>query len=495
MGKPTWRTALSDRIPGGRDGRRMLTVTFVDRIGSGLWGATATLYFTYAAGLGTAEIGVLLAVSGCVGIAGPPLGGLLADRVPLRPLLIIVQLVRAVASLALLTTTDLGLLLAITSVGSLGDRAASVLTKLYATRVAGPERVRYQAISRTAMNVGWAVGGLAAAAALTGGTVTVYRWLLIGDALSFLASALFTLGCAEPPSAARIAAKSTPASGASASGASASGASASGASASGASASGASASGGSASGASAPSGSEPGVSAPSAPTPDASAPSDSASSDSASAPGKTAAPNPWRDRRYLTYTASEAVLFLDDSVFKIGLPLWAVTATSAPHQLVPLLLVLNNVLVVLFQVPFARFGATPHTARTSLWPLAGAFLLGGAALAASTVGAPWLAAVTLVLAATAFTVAEMLHATISWELSVVLAPPTAQGAYLGVHGLAQAVQRSAGPLAVTAAIAAGPLGWLGLGAGLAAMCGAQHHLVRDRGDGALSVATATVSEH
>ncbi|MGA6160945.1 MFS transporter [Stenotrophomonas sp. NPDC087984] len=441
MGKPTWRTALSDRIPGGRDGRRMLTVTFVDRIGSGLWGATATLYFTYAAGLSTAEIGVLLAVSGSVGIAGPPLGGLLADRVPLRPLLIIVQLVRAVASLALLTTTDLGLLLAITSVGSLGDRAASVLTKLYATRVAGPERVRYQAISRTAMNVGWAVGGLAAAAALTGGTVTVYRWLLIGDAISFLASALFTLGCAEPPSAARIAAKSSPAP------------------------------------------KESAESALNEPTP------------SEFASRKTTAPNPWRDRRYLTYTASEAVLFLDDSVFKIGLPLWAVTATNAPHQLVPLLLVLNNLLVVLFQVPFARFGATPHTARTSLWPLAGAFLLGGAALAASTVGTPWLAAVTLVLAATAFTVAEMLHATISWELSVVLAPPTAQGAYLGVHGLAQAVQRSAGPLAVTAAIAAGPLGWLGLGAGLAAMCGAQHHLVRDRGDGALSVAPVTVSEH
>ncbi|MBI0319040.1 MFS transporter, partial [Streptomyces javensis] len=206
-------------------------------------------------------------------------------------------------------------------------------------------------------------------------------------------------------------------------------------------------------------------------------------------------PNPWRDRRYLAYTASEAVLFLDDSVFKVGLPLWAVTATSTPHQLVPLLLVLNNLLVVLFQVPFARFGATPHTARTSLWPLAAAFLAGGAALAASAVGAPWFAATTLVLAATAFTVAEMLHATISWELSVVLAPSTAQGAYLGVHGLAQAVQRSVGPLAVTAAIAAGPLGWLGLGAGLAAMCGAQRHLVRDRGDGALSVAPVTVSEH
>ncbi|WP_329618513.1 MFS transporter [Streptomyces sp. S465] len=430
MGTSARRTALIERIPGGRDGRRMLIVGFVDRIGSGLWGATAALYFTYAAGLGTAEIGLLLAVSGGVGIAGPPLGGLLADRIPLRPLLITVQLARAAASLALLTTTDLRLLLAIASVGSLGDRAASVLTKLYATRVAGPDRARYQAINRTAVNIGWGVGGLIAAAALTGGTITVYRWLLIGDALSFLASALLTLGCAEPPSASRIAAESAP--------------------------------------------------SPSEPAP---------------AAEKTAAPNPWRDRRYLAYTASEAVLFLDDSVFKVGLPLWSVTATSAPHQLVPLLLVLNNVLVVLFQVPFARFGATPRTARTSLWPLAGAFLLGGAALAVSTAGAPWLAAVTLLLAATAFTVAEMLHATISWELSVALAPSTAQGAYLGVHGLAQAVQRSAGPLAVTAAIAAGPLGWLGLGAGLAAMCGAQRHLVRDRGDGALSVAPVTVSEH
>ncbi|WP_349344987.1 MFS transporter [Streptomyces rapamycinicus] len=430
MGKPTRRTALSDRIPGGRDGRRMLIVTFVDRIGSGLWGATATLYFTFAAGLSTAEIGVLLAVSGAIGIAGPPLGGLLADRVRLRPLLISVQLVRAAASLALLTTTDLRLLLAIASVGSLGDRGAAVLTKLYATRVAGSERVRYQAISRTAMNVGWAVGGLAAAAALTGGTVTVYRWLLIGDALSFVASALFTLGCAEPPSASRIAAKSASTSASASASASAS------------------------TSASASASAEPGESTPAecAPAPAEPEPEPA----SASVSEKTTAPNPWRDRRYLAYTASEAVLFLDDSVFKVGLPLWAVTATSTPHQLVPLLLVLNNLLVVLFQVPLARFGATSHTARTSLWPLAGAFLAGGAALAASTVGAPWFAAVTLVLAATAFTVAEMLHATISWELSVVLAPPTAQGAYLGVHGLAQAVQRSAGPLAVTAAIAAGP---------------------------------------
>ncbi|GGY03085.1 MFS transporter [Streptomyces hiroshimensis] len=422
------------QIPGGPDGRRMLAVTFVDRTGSGLWGATAVLYFTYVAGLGTAQIGLLLGVSGAIGIAGPPLGGLLADRVPLRTLLATVQALRAVASLALLTTTDLGLLIAITAVGSLGDRASSVLTKLYATRIAGPDRSRYQAVNRTVSNVGWAVGGLAAAAALAAGTTAVYRWLLVGDALSFVAVALLTLRCGEPPSASRVVKAGGPAAG--------------------------------------------------------------------SGEGREGAEarvarvtNPWRDRRYLAYTATEAVLCLDDSVFKVGLALWAVTATPVPHGIVPLLLVLNNVLVVCFQVPFARFGTTSEKARTSLFPLAAAFLAGGAALAASATGTRWIAVAALTLAATAFTVAEMLHATVSWELSVALAPPTAQGAYLGVHGLASAVQRSIGPVAVTGTIAAGPLGWLGFGAGLAVICLAQRRLTRDDGETALSVPRITVSEH
>ncbi|MEV5380477.1 MFS transporter [Streptomyces nondiastaticus] len=421
------------QIPGGRDGRRMLAVTFVDKAGSGLWGATAALYFTYVAGLRTAEIGLLLGIAGAVGIAGPPLGGLLADRVPLRPLLAAVQALRAVASLALLTTTDLRLLLAVTAVGSLGDRASSVLTKLYAARVSGPDRSRYQALNRTVSNVGWGVGGLVAAAALSTGTTAVYRWLLTGDALSFAAIALLTLRCGEPPSPSQVVAT-----------------------------------GGTGAGTGAP-----------------------AAQKAAPVPG----PHPWRDRRYLAYTASEAVLFLDDSVFQVGLALWTVKATTLPHEAVPLLLVLNNVLVVCFQVPFARFGRTPAKARGTLFPLAAAYLGGGAALAASATETRWLAATALTLAATAFTVAEMLHATVSWELSVALAPPTAQGAYLGVHGLAQAAQRSAGPLVVTGAIAAGPLGWLGLGTALAVMSLAQRRLTRDDDETAMSVPRITVSEH
>ncbi|MEV7076063.1 MFS transporter [Streptomyces sp. NPDC093990] len=402
----------------------MLAIALVDRIGSGLWASVSVLYFTYVSDLSLAQVGTLAAAAGAIGIAGAPLGGKLADRFPLTRILLIVQLVRAVASCALLTTQNYALLIAFSAVGGLGDRAASILTKLYATRVAGPDRVRYQAFHRTVANAGWALGGLSAAAALTLGTTTAYQWLLAGDALSFVASALLTLRCGEPPSPSRTVVTSKH-------------------------------------------------------------------------PVPAAGPaNPWRDRTYLAYVATETVLFLDDAVFKVGLPLWIAHASNAPNGLAPLLMVLNNVMVVALQVPLARFGTTTAAARKLLLPLSATFALGGVAMALAATGGTLTAIALLTAAATAFTTAEMLHATISWELSVALAPDTAQGAYLGVHGLAQSVQRTFGPLAVTAAIATGPTGWALFGTAVAMTCTIQHRLVRGRlTQTSLSVPPITVSEH
>ncbi|MER8016229.1 MFS transporter [Streptomyces griseoluteus] len=345
------------RVPGGRDGRRMLVVTLLDRIGSGLWASVSVLYFTYVSHLSAAQIGTLAAVAGAVGIAGAPLGGRLADSFRLTHVLIALQLLRAVASLALLTTDHHGLLITYSALGALGDRAASILTKLYATRVAGPERVRYQAVNRTAANAGWALGGLAAAAALTLSTTVAYRWLLTGDALSFVLVALLTLTCAEPPSTSRVAATAE---------------------------------------------------------------------DTPRARPRT----PWRDRTYLAYVGTETVLFLDDTYFKIGLPLWITHTPGVPHGLAPLLLVLNSALVVAFQVPLARFGATTEASRRLLVPLAAVFALGGLAMTLSATGDPVRAICLLTASATLFTLAEMLHATVSWELSVALAPDDAQGRQL-----------------------------------------------------------------
>ncbi|MFJ3235833.1 MFS transporter [Streptomyces sp. NPDC086787] len=414
----------SKRIPGGRNGRRMLAIALVDRTGSGLWAAVSVLYLTYVSGLSLAQVGTLAAVSGAVGIAGSPLGGRIADRFPITRVLTAFQLVRALASLALLTTDNYALLVACSAVSTLGDRAANVLTKLYATRVAGPDRVRYQALNRTVANAGWALGGLGAAAALALGTTSAYRWLLVGDAASFLATALLTLRCGEPPSPARTVATSKDV-------------------------------------------------------------------------GPAIRPaNPWRDRTYLAYVVTETVLSLHDAVFRIGLSLWIAHSGHAPNGLVAVLLVLNSVMVVAFQVPLARLGTTTAAARGLLVPLAAAFALGGLTMALSADGGAFRATVFITASAIAFTLAEMLQATVSWELSVALAPDTSQGAYLGVHGLAQSAQRSLGPLAVTAAIAGGPVGWTTFGAAIAVTCVVQHRLVRDRLHRApLSVPPVTVSEH
>ncbi|MFI8517907.1 MFS transporter [Streptomyces sp. NPDC085481] len=427
MNSPTpWHRTALGRIPGGRDGRRMLLVSIIDKTGTGLWAGCTALYFTYVSGLGLGQVGLLMTAAGGVGIAGAPLAGRLADRFPLVRIIAGAQLMRGAALLALLTTDDFLLLTLYSALGALPDRAGSVLIKLYAARLAGPDRVRYQAIQRTTVNIGWSIGGLGAAAALATGSTHAYGLLLVGNVLTYLVIALLTLRCAEPPAPSRIAATA------------------------------------------------------------------------ADAP-RAKPSSPWRDRTFLAYTATDAALFLDDTILQVAIPLWIVHATAAPVGLAPLLLVLNTVLVVLFQVPLSRFGATTPAARRLLVPLTGLFVIGTLALAASAAGGRTLAITALAVAVIALTFAEIIHATASWELSVALAPADAQGAYLGVHGLAQSGQRFAGPLLITGVMTAGPLAWPLLGLALVAAGAAQHRVVRDRitepTRPSLSVPTVTVSEH
>ncbi|WP_157596988.1 MFS transporter [Streptacidiphilus rugosus] len=192
-----------------------------------------------------------------------------------------------------------------------------------------------------------------------------------------------------------------------------------------------------------------------------------------SAPGgaKPARPaGPWRDRGYLLFVLLDIPMCLDDSVLNVGLPLWLVGHTTAPHALVPAFLAVNTVLVVVLQLRVSAAAEGPRRAvRAVLW-YGGSLLLTCAVLAVSGTGGAVLASVALLAGAVLVTVAELLRSVSSWELSVSLAPERARAPYLGVAGMSQSVQKSVGPPLLTGVVmAAGPVGWLAMGAGVAAL--------------------------
>lgn len=393
------------RPPGGRDARIMLFAQLLDRTGTGVWAAASVLFFTFVVGLDATRLGLMLGVGAIAGIAGSPLAGHLADRFPVRPLLIACHLLRLAALCAMLVVTRFELLLPIVALTQLGDRAAKTLEMLFATRVAGERRATYQALSRSAANAGYAVGAGLAAIGLAVGTRGAYEVLILGNALSFLVASVLVWRTREPHGHGRLV-------------------------------------------------------GPARPKGEA-APSDAAPSGRRS---------PWRDRGYLRFVLLDMPLNLDDSLLNVGLPLWLVHHTDAPHAVVPAFLAVNTVLVVVLQLTVSARVRTPYQAAGAVaWY--GLFLLAACALLALTPAhGPWTATATLLGAAVLVTAAELVRSVCSWELAVSLAPGEARASYLGVAGISPSTQKAVGPLLLTGAVmVAGPAGWLALGAGVAGL--------------------------
>ncbi|MGW3090709.1 MFS transporter [Streptomyces sp. NPDC001108] len=406
--------------PGGRDARIMLLALAVDRTGSGLWAASSVLYFTFVTQLSAQQIGVLLGAAGVAGIAGSPLAGWLAGRLPVRTLLIGCHLLRLVTLALILVCAGFGALLPVVALTYLGDRAAKTLEMLFATRAAGERRVAYQALSRSAANAGYGVGAGIAALGLAVGILDAYRALILGNALSFVVAAALVWRTVEP---ARGPVPGAPVPGAPAGGASAG---------------------------AAPAGVAPGV-------------------------RPVAGRSPWRDRGYLRFVLLDIPMNLDDSVLGVGLPLWLVSFTSAPHALVPAFLVLNTVLVVVCQLSVSRRAEGPRGAARAVLLYGVLMLVTCLFMALATRGGAWVAAAVLLAAALLVTLAELMRSVSSWELAVLLAPEDARAAYLGVAGMSQSIQKSAGPPLITGVVmAAGPVGWLVLGAAVAGLAVAQN---------------------
>ncbi|MFE9691730.1 MFS transporter [Micromonospora sp. NPDC005806] len=172
-----------------------------------------------------------------------------------------------------------------------------------------------------------------------------------------------------------------------------------------------------------------------------------------------------RDGRFLAVSGASAVLALHLTTLTLVVPLWTVTRAGAPPPVVSAVLLTNTVLTVLLAVRLSR-GADRAAPAARMLRRAGLVLAAATPLYAATAGLPTVAAVALLLVATAvWTIGDLWHGSAGAGLAYDLAPPEALGVYQGADGLLAGLARAVGPALLTLLVLhGGAAGWLALGA-------------------------------
>ncbi|MEV0170996.1 MFS transporter [Streptomyces sp. NPDC050803] len=172
-----------------------------------------------------------------------------------------------------------------------------------------------------------------------------------------------------------------------------------------------------------------------------------------------------RDRPYLLLTALDGIMAVQFKVLTVGIPLWLVSATSAPHWLISGTILTSTFIVIVFQVRASRSIVSPEAGGTA-YRRAGVAFLVSCSMISLAAGIPaWAAAALLIAAAVIHTIGELWYSAAGFEVSFALAPQHATGQYLGVFGLGAGLADALGPgLLISLCITWGRPGWYVVGA-------------------------------
>ena len=384
--------------------RILVIATLISRVGRGVFLTVTVLYFTLIVGLAAHEVAIVLAAASAAGVLSSLAGGWLADRMSARRLLIVLSTLDGIGLICYVFAGDfVSALVIAVLVGAVEQAANSTRLAILARAFDGEGRVHARAVLRTVTNVSIAVGSGIGALALIAGTAEAYRWIIAG------AGVMYLLGVTQ---LVRL-----PAS----------------------------------------------VDAPNRPL---SAPvtTKTGSTDvAASARSERLAlraHSPWRNPRYLALTALSAIFGMQFGVSEVGVPLWIANETAAPEVLVAVVLILNTVIVVLFQVPLSK--GTHDLRKAGRVSAVAAWLMAAACFvyaSAAGLGVGFAIAV-IIVAALAHAFAEVLSQAGGWGLSFELADPVRAGTYQGVFAMGYSVGALAAPLVVTStALTLGLGGW------------------------------------
>ncbi|MFG1807567.1 MFS transporter [Streptomyces sp. NPDC049040] len=187
---------LARRRPGGT---AYLAALFVDALGSGLYLPLTLVFIHEVTGLSVTRVGLGVTAAATVGLVANPLAGVLVDRFGSHPVLIGTYLLRALGFALYPLVGSFPALIAVAALIAVGDRAYYPAASSHAAAIAsGADRDRLYACVAMARNIGFGLGGLLSAAALSVVGDHGFAVMAVVDAVSFVGAA-GCLAMAGPP--------------------------------------------------------------------------------------------------------------------------------------------------------------------------------------------------------------------------------------------------------------------------------------------------------
>ncbi|MEV6946891.1 MFS transporter [Streptomyces sp. NPDC051172] len=177
-----------DRIPGQW---ALPVAAAVNGVGTGMYVPFTLVFFHYVTGLSFTTVGLVLTVTGLVGLAALPLAGAAVDRFGARPVQLALYGVRAAGFAVYPFAGSLAAFAAVALVTAAADRAfPAVQSSLLGEVARGAARDRLQAATRALQNGGYGAGALLATLVIAFAGPAGYTYAAWGNALSFALAAL-----------------------------------------------------------------------------------------------------------------------------------------------------------------------------------------------------------------------------------------------------------------------------------------------------------------
>lgn len=178
--------------------RRFVTAIAVDATGSGVFMPISMLYFLAVTPLSLIQVGAAISIASFVALPAGPLIGALVDRLGAKRILLTGNALQAIGFVAYLVAESFASVLLWTVVVTLGRTAFwGSYGNIVATISQPGERERWFGFLGALRNVGFAVGGLVAGAAVAVGSDLAFAVVVIVNAVSYAVAFVLLLSVPE----------------------------------------------------------------------------------------------------------------------------------------------------------------------------------------------------------------------------------------------------------------------------------------------------------